>query len=208
VINFGVPIRIFSLTILCVTLGGCATAPKFRAFSDTTLLAIGKTTPEECRKIYGNPTEADIQSGPDGTFEIYRYRQKAERWGSNCSRVLAIEFKSGALNGYFFGSSYPEDRTTFAVTNIAKIEWAASTKDEVTQLLGKPSGTLRCPSHFTIGDRCKLTGREIWVYLNFEPVPLLTPGRLKPLFMGDVCTITFDERGFVTDITKVQASQF
>src|SRR5438045_4073014 len=124
----------------------CATVPQKRPLSDTSALVLGKTTAEECRAIFGEPKESDIQNGSSGKIEILRYLDKAERWGKESARLLIAEFKDGALNGYAFGSSFAEDKTSFAVTNIAKIEWAASAKEDVLALLGPPHGKARCPT--------------------------------------------------------------
>lgn len=208
VTNNGALARIITPILVLITFCACATPPQRHAYSDTGSLALGKTTASECRALFGNPTETDIQTGADGKLEIFRYFQKSERWAQERGRFLIIEFKEGLLNGYVFGSSYAEDKTSFAVTNIAKIEWAASKRDDVSELLGKPQGKVLCPTGLFNGSRCKATGREIWVYANLEPNPLLTPRRVKRVFIGDICTITFDEHGFVIDISKTQSADF
>jgi hypothetical protein len=208
VISNGSCLRIFTAFAALIALCACATTPQHHAYSDTSGLALGKTTVSEARSVYGEPTENDIQNGADGKVETFRYVQMAERWGKGCGRLLDLEFKDGVLNGYVFGSSFAEDKTSFAITNVAKIEWAASTKEEVAQLLGQPQGRIHCPTRLFGGSRCKITGREIWVYVNFDPVPLLTPGRVKRVLVGDICTITFDQHGLVTDISKTQGGAF
>jgi hypothetical protein len=201
--------HVLSSFLCIIALCGCATMSQKHSYSDTNSLVFGKTTPAECRAFFGDPKETDLQTNPEGKIETYRYFEKTDRWGKGVARLLAIEFRDGVLNGYAFLSSFAEDRTTFAVTNLAGVEWAASTREEVSQLLGKPQGKARCPTRLFPGlDRCKATGREIWFYANLEPVPLLTPGRLKRIFAGDICTITFDEHSLVTDISKTQATAF
>jgi hypothetical protein len=211
VISFAMTLSVFtrltSVALLLVFFSACATTPQKHALSDTPLLVLGKTTPAECRATFGEPQENDVQNGSDGKFENWRYVEKFDRWGKRFMRLLLVEFKDGVLNGYAFGSSFAEDHTTFAVTNLDKIEWAASTQDEVSQLLGKPQGKLQCPTRI-FNATCKATGQQIWVYLNFNPVRLMTPGRVKRLFVGDICTITFDNHGLVTNLKKTQAASF
>jgi hypothetical protein len=200
-------IRIFTFFAVIVFFSGCATTPQHHAYSDTSALVIGKTTPAECRAIYGEPKETDVKTGATGRFEIYRYGDVAERWGKACVRILATEFKDGTLNGYAFASSFPEDHTGFSATNFTKIEWAVSTRDEVQQLLGKPNGRSLCPT-MLFAENCKLTGREIWLYANIEPYPLLAPMNTRFTFPIEVSTIIFDQYGIAMDITKKQGMHF
>jgi hypothetical protein len=200
-VRFSVP---FIISLLCA----CATTPQKHAFSDTSSLILGKTTPAECKSLFGEPKESDIKNSSNGKIEVYRYLDRAERWGKLCGRALILEFKSDVLNGYLFASSFEEDRTTFAVTNITKIEWAASAREDVAQILGKPHGKFRCPTTIIAQDRCRSPDREVWFYANFQPVPLMTPIHRKMLFAGETAAITFDEHGIVIEVNKSQAAPF
>lgn len=201
-------IRLFSFPLLVCLLSACATGPQRHSFTDTAPLVLGKTTPEECRVLFGDPRSTRAETGGEGRIEFYRYIRTSDRGAKAFSRALYVEFKDGVLNGYFSASSFPSDRSSFSTANLAKIEWAASTKDEVLQLLGKPAGTIRCPTTLWGGSKCKRTGREIWVYEDLHPVPLLGPPRVKNAFSGSAVLIVFDEHNLVTDMTSSEFGEF
>ena len=182
----------------------CATGPTHRTYTDTTGLLIGKTTPAECKAMFGEPKETANQTNGEGDVETFRYVKGTDSDAEWYARVLQLEFKDGVLNGFSTGSSFRADRSTFVVTNVAKIEFATSTKDEVRQLLGDPHGVFRCPSRMAGGD-CKFTGREIWLYADLHPVSLLRRGP-KHFFNGSVCRIVFDNHNLVIDISQRSAS--
>ena len=154
--------------------------------------------------MYGEPKETQDQTNAEGQTETFAYVKATDSDAQWYVRALFVEFKDGVLNGFWRGSSFHSDRSTFAVTNMAKIEFATSTKDEVRELLGNPHGTMRCPSKL-VGVDCKLTGREIWFYADLHPVPLLRRG-IKRFFNGSICQIVFDKHNLVIDIAQTSAS--
>jgi hypothetical protein len=199
--------RTFFSLIAATVFAGCATPPQHRAYSDTSSLVPGKTTVAECRALYGEPKETDVRTSASGRVEIHRYGEAGERWSKACVRILIAEFKEGVLNGYGFVSSFPEDHTSYSLTNIAKLEWAVSTKTEVSEALGKPHGRFLCPTTL-FSDNCKITGREIWLFANLEPFAMLAPTSERFSFPMDITTITFDQNNIVMDITKKQGAHF
>jgi hypothetical protein len=201
----GVLFRIFGLSLALIAFSACTTAPAHRAYTDTTGLIIGKTTPADCKAMYGEPKETKNQTNAEGQSETYVYVKATDSDAQWYARALFVEFKDGVLNGYWRGSSFHADRSTFAVTNVAKIEFATSTKDEVRQLLGNPHGTMRCPSKLAANVNCKRTGREIWMYADLHPVPLLPRG-FKHYFSGSICEIVFDNHNMVIDMAQTSAS--
>jgi hypothetical protein len=207
-VNNGMLNRLFSFPLLVCLLSACATGPQRHSFTDTAALVLGKTTPEECRVLFGDPKSTHADTGGEGRTETYLYIRTSNRGSRTFARALSVEFKDGALNGYFSSSSFPADRSTFSSANLAKIKWAASTKDEVLNLLGKPAGTSRCPTTLWIGSKCKRTGREIWVYEDLHPVPLLGPPLIKNAFTGSVVLLVFDEHNLVTDMTSSEFGEF
>ena len=155
--------------------------------------------------MYGEPKETRNQTNVEGQNERFIYVKATDSDAQWYARALFVEFKDGVLNGFWRGSSFRADRSTFAVTNVAKIEFATSTKDEVRQLLGNPHGMMRCPSKLAGAVDCKQTGREIWVYADLHPVPLLPRG-FKHYFSGSICEIVFDNNNFVIDLAQTSAS--
>jgi hypothetical protein len=202
-----VKIAALSCIISVLAFSGCATtseksSSKKHSFTDTSALVLGKTTPDECRALYGEPQAKSSQTGGDGAFELYRYTQVVRGPTKGFARALLAEFKDGVLNAYASGSSFPEDRATFSVANISKIEYATSTKDQVRSVLGKPHGILRCPTKLFGGSTaCKPSSREIWVYEDYRSVNLSAP-HTRQMFTGAVVRIVFDEHNLVTDITS------
>jgi hypothetical protein len=207
VLTTGIFKRFVALLFPVCLISGCATTQQHRAYSDTSALVLGKTTIAECRVLYGEPKETDSQSSAGGRTEVFRYGEASERWTKMCVRLLAVEFKDGILNGFVFVSSYPEDRTSYALTNLTQVEWGVSTKDEVTELLGKPHGRFLCPTTLFDGN-CKITGREVWVFTNLQPIPILTSAGHMFSLPIDLTTITFDQHGLAMDITKKEGYHF
>jgi hypothetical protein len=190
-------------SILClVTLCACATAPKHRSYRKTDGLTIGKTTPAECREMFGQPRETRDETSAGGAFEILRYVESADRNAHGNARTLVVEFKDGVLNGFTSASSFAEDRSTFSVTNVAKIKFAKSTKQEVEKLLGTPDGRVRCPTKLFRDRDSESDGLEAWIYHDLQPVPLFGPQRGKRLYTGATCAVVFDVNGVVTDIAQ------
>jgi hypothetical protein len=196
-------IRAIPSPILCaVLLCSCATAPKHHSYRDTGGLTIGKTTPAECRELFGQPRETRDETSAGGSFEIFRYVELADRNAQGNARTLVVEFKNGVLNGFASASSFAEDRSTFPVTNVAKIKFAKSTKAEVEQLLGKPDGKVRCPTKLFRDRDSETDGLEAWIYHELQPVPLFGPKRGKRTYIGATCAVVFDVDGLVTDIAQ------
>jgi outer membrane protein assembly factor BamE (lipoprotein component of BamABCDE complex) len=193
-----------AVTTMLVVFCGCATtAPVWKA-SALESLEIGKSTRADSEKLFGAPRVTESRSDANGTFEYLYYKTQAERGGMGRVRLLTLEFKDKVLNGYLFGSSFDGDRTGFTTANIPKVVPAGSTKEQVQELLGKPAGRFRCPTGITdMRVKCGLIEREIWLYLDLEGVPLLTPGRERSGWFGSNCEISFDEYGLVSDISTV-----
>src|SRR3954470_6351848 len=114
--------RMVGPLLVLVALSACATGPTHRAYTDTTGLVIGKTTPAECKAMYGEPKETQDQTNAEGESETFTFVKATDRDAQWYARALSVEFKNGVLNGFTKGSSFHADRSTFAATNVAKIE--------------------------------------------------------------------------------------
>jgi hypothetical protein len=197
--------RLFTPLLAIVSLAACATTSKHQSYRDTAGLKIGKTTPNECRRMFGQPKETRDETSAGGSFESFRYIEFGERNAHGNARTLVVEFKEGVLNGYTSASSFPEDRSTFSITNIAKIKFGATTKDEVRQLLGKPDGMVHCPTKLFRDADSDSAGLETWIYHDLQPVALFGPRRARRVYNGSTCAIVFDVNGVVTDIAQSSA---
>ena len=78
--------------------------------------------------------------------EIYAYgslaadRHRAKINSDGAARKLEFKFHNNILVGYVYSSSWAEDPTDFDETKSAEIIQGVSTKTDVLQRLGKPSG--------------------------------------------------------------------
>lgn len=192
------------LGVFVMALGfGCATTTPFDLSAEKAeQLEIGTFKRDDCEKLFGTPGTKQTLSGPNGNYDIWIYRFVAERSGMGRMKALIVEFKEGALNGYIFLSSFEGDRSTFAKTNMAKLVFAGSTKEQVQTLLGKPAGKVRCPTEIDLlKSTCGFPDREFWMYADFNAVALLFPRRGQANWAGTVSTITFDEYGLVNNVT-------
>ena len=207
-------LALISAIAAALLLTGCATTSKKTAsrkhsYTDIGALIIGKTTPAECRAMFGDPKSTRTETGGEGKFELYRYAQLVRGPSKGFARILLVEFKDGTLNGFAAASSFPEDRSTFPTANLPKVEFATSTKVEVQQLLGKPQGRMRCPTKLFGGaSRCKASGREMWIYEDFHPVRLPLSGGERRTFTGSGALIVFDDHNLVTDISSSEHADY
>ena len=155
--------------------------------------------------MFGPPKETIDQTNAGGQSEILKFKKAADTDRKGYGRLLVVEFKEGVLNGFTSGSSFRNDRSTFAATNLAKIEFAKTTKEQVRELLGNPNGILRCPTRLATSVNGSVAGREIWIYKELQPVTVLRP-TIRRIYNGSICEIVFDKRDLVVDMGQSSVS--
>jgi len=115
---------------------------------------------------------------------------KPHRDGVTAARAIGFYFYDGTLVGHEFISSWAEDHTDFDDGKIKDIIKGRTTRAEVTQLLGKPSGSYIFPL-------VKASTGDAAVYA-YQQVKRFTP-------FSKMLAVVFDAAGTVTDVEFTSA---
>lgn len=132
-------------------------------------LQLGVTTPEQATALLGAPlsqstaTIGAVANGMpptvftavprSGAYQNFYYvyidtvgqQLVGSLGGVQPARTLRLEFLDGKLVGYWESSSFDSDSTNFDDSKIARIVRGHTRQDEVTTLLGRPSGEVMYP---------------------------------------------------------------
>jgi hypothetical protein len=149
-------------------------------------LILGSTTQDEVVAKYGPPYRQSTAlaagstvantNAPQTPFEYamvpgtyasltYYYADRSAQvmfGGSPTERSIVFNFWNGKLYAYNFISSFAADSTNFDENNAAKLEQGKTTKSEVIEILGRPTGEAVYPS-VQQGER-----RFIYLYIATE----------------------------------------
>ena len=140
------PVKRVLLIFIPLLLAGCVGRDFTRPVPDS--LRLGQTTWTQVAEKYGTPFKESIYTldGMDIVTEIYAYgslsagQHHAKINSDGAARKLEFKFHNNILVGYVYSSSWAEDHTDFDETKSAEIIQGVSTKAEVLQRMGKPSG--------------------------------------------------------------------
>src|SRR5712691_6068489 len=145
--RFGWVIQL-SLMALAALLNGCAGRDFVRPSADS--LALGKTTYAEIVARYGSPSREGTMLKNEQTVKTitYAYATKAGTplvSGVTPARAAAFYFNDLVLVGHEFASSFQEDHTDFDETKVTRIKKGETTRAQVVELMGTPTGTYIFP---------------------------------------------------------------
>lgn len=161
---------------------------------DEGALKIGETTPAQVLERLGPPTarESIVRNGRPVTLLAYLYTTEAEKHhgdaGVIASRTLYLFFHEDRLVGYEFRSTIASDHTDFDARKARAIVKGETTREEVTRLLGRPSGYLAFPMI-----QAALGEAMVYGYSQERRVPFG-----KPIAYSKSLIVTFDRRGAVS----------
>jgi hypothetical protein len=156
-------------------------------------LRLGETTQAEVIQRFGAPTvrESLERNGQPITFLAYVYTSEAERnhgdHGVIAARTLNLFFHQDRLVGHEFRSSAESDHTDFDQRKARAIVKGQSTRAEVEQLLGQPSGFLTYPVV-----AAPLGQAMVYGYTQQRRIPFGQPIRFTKSLL-----VTFDPGGVV-----------
>jgi len=155
----------FILFLTPLLLCGCMSFGRKFSYESVSRLKLGELKSSECRVMYGAPYRVGTEKNKDGSFEKLVYHFSHSNFFDVLSyRTLSLEFKDGILNAYDYLSTFNQDRTKVSFNEIEKIKIAQSTKSDVLNILGEPTGKALCPTTlYSIKDECESDG-EIWVW--------------------------------------------
>jgi hypothetical protein len=161
---------------------------------DEGALQIGETTPAQALERLGPPTTQQKfeRNGQPLTLLAYLYTTEAEKnhgdRGVIASRALYLFFHDDRLVGHEFRSTVASDHTDFDLRKVREIVKGETTRDGVTRLLGRPSGSLRFPMiNANLGEAL------VYGYSQERRVPFG-----KPIAYSKSLIITFDQHGAVS----------
>jgi hypothetical protein len=192
------------LLIGCPVLLLCSCATVGRDFNPNLAgLKLGQFKLSDCKKLYGEPNSESDKTTSDGEFDILNYHRGVNVWGTINARVLILEFKNGMLNGYVFASSFKKDKTGGDLTKVDQVKAGIGkfSRDDVTAILGQPSG--KALAHTTLTDYkdVKAEGTEIWGWFDMEGLQLLTFTGAR-VEKSAYIYVVFDDGGKVKDVQK------
>lgn len=182
--------------LTAISIVGCATVGKMFNYQNRDMIEIRKTTLNEAIKLLGTPSSRETKSNKDGNYEILKYVfAKADPSGAS-ARVFILEFKNDTLNAKVYNSGFKEDITDFNYENYKNIKVGESNKDNVQNLLGKPSGIALCPSTLQdFNENCKEV-TIIWMWLHTQK----STGYDTKTIKSKTLKVSFDEKGIVVGV--------
>ena len=158
-------------------------------------LRLGETTEGEALERFGPPSSREQirRNGQPITVLAYLYTTESERHhgdrGVIAARSLFLFFHDERLVGHEFRSSVASDHTDFDARKARGIVRGRSTREEVIQLLGPPSGYLTYPVIE------KALGRAmVYAYTQQRRIPFGAP-----VLYTKTLVITFDPQGIVNE---------
>ena len=191
------------MAMLVVT-AGCTRGYRFTRPQPETLV-LGKTTYEEIVRQVGEPVRAGTAVKNDQSLKVVSYwfscggfACKAEEWtgevGVATWRAMDFYFLDGVLVGYYYTSTVPGDKTDFDDIKAYQLKKGQTTRSQVIELLGKPSGMYIYPMissktdtalvyfYRAVGYRAVGPGKRATKLLvvSFDTHDLVTGAELRP----------------------------
>ncbi|HKZ57898.1 MAG TPA: hypothetical protein VJ024_09370 [Thermodesulfovibrionales bacterium] len=132
------------ITSLILLLVGCSVGRDFVRPEQSSLL-LGKTAHDKIIELFGSPYSKGIKVVNDKNLitVCYAYAKASGKTlykGVNPGKAICFDFYNDYLVGYSFISSFKTDNTNFDESRISLIKKDRTTKNEVIEILGEPSG--------------------------------------------------------------------
>jgi outer membrane protein assembly factor BamE (lipoprotein component of BamABCDE complex) len=185
------------LTAITASLFGCASTNFVRP--DLESLHNGKTTYVQVTAMMGKPRHEGVVIKNDKTLTTAAYAY-ASNLGQPLHpngiavRAITFYFYNEMLVGHAFVSSWAEDHTDFDEGKLTNISKGKTTRAEVLQLLGKPSGYFIYP---LIKESTGEAAAYVFSETRYAPI--------KYKFYRKELVVTFDTHGVVTDVEFVSS---
>ena len=185
--------RLAGLLAGAATLAACAGGGFLRPAPEA--LSLGETTQSEVLKLVGQPAvrETMVRNGKNIEILSYAYVTEAQKHHGDPTviggRTLNLFFHDERLIGHEFNSTLAADHTDFDLRKMRSIVKGKSTREEVTALLGRPSGFIAFPLINTP------SAAMVYAYRENRRVPFGAPMTFTKTLL-----ISFDERGIVNDL--------
>lgn len=127
-------------------------------------LELGKTTPAETRRQFGEPKVEKFIANDFNEFSLmqYLYIKANPRTGQESYRILTLEFVDDTLNAYLYGTSFDGDLGHRDLAGRTRINRQASVGADVIREMGQPDGMAYYTT--TLEAFAEGSGNEIWLY--------------------------------------------
>ena len=186
------PPRFSRSGVLAVLLAGACLLGADFSRPDPASFTLGQTTEQEIRARFGRPAgQASARVG-DKVVTTLRYTYAEARSVAVPVRIMAYAFHEGRLVGFDYMSSFAADQTAFDELAAKKIRRGVSTRAEVLDVMGKPSGQFIYPSSYagTPGHRA-----DVYSHSRSEKLP----SGVTLETTTKVLTIVFDDHDVVAE---------
>ena len=186
--------RLAGLLALVATLAACAGGGFIRPAPEA--LKLGETTQPDVVKLIGPPAgrETMVRNGKNIEILSYSHVSEAEKGHGDptviATRTLNLFFHDERLIGHEYSSTVAADHTDFELRKMRAIVKGKTTREDVTALLGRPSGLIAFPLINTPSTAM------VYAYRQNRRVPFGAP-----LPFTKTLLISFDERGIVNDLS-------
>src|SRR5215813_1067912 len=185
------------IVLLATSLVGCAGRDFVRPSSDS--LVLGKTTYGEIIARFGSPYREGTMLKNEQTFKTitYAYASKVSGpplvSGVTPARATAFYFSDLVLVGHEFTSSFQEDHSDFDETKVTRIKKGETTKTQVIELMGAPTGMYVYPLIQQRNDN-----GLVYVYSQTRVIPI--PFAPKILNYRKALIVSIDGNGVVSSV--------
>jgi len=178
---------------LLLGLAGCAGTNFHKPSADA--LKIGETTYSQVILIMGQPRREGVSTKNEKQLKVISYSYATVGGeplhdGVTPGRAQAFYFHNDTLVGHEFVSSFKDDNSDFDDSKVASIVKGKTSRAEVTQLIGKPSGAYIYPM-------IKAEKGDAAVYLFLET---RGSGFTGIKFFRKLLVVSFDTAGVVSDV--------
>jgi hypothetical protein len=180
------------VAILAVVLAGACLLGADFSRPDPASFTLGQTTEQEIRARFGKPSGQVNARVGDKLVTTLRYAYAEARSVAVPVRIMAYAFHEGRLVGFDYMSSFAADQTVFDELAAKRIRRGISTRAEVLDLMGKPSGQFIYPSSYA-----GLPGHHADVYSHSRSEKL--PSGVTLETTTKVLTVVFDEHDVVAE---------
>ena len=180
------------VAILAVVLAGACLLGADFSRPDPASFTLGQTTEQEIRARFGKPSGQVNARVGDKLVTTLRYAYAEARSVAVPVRIMAYAFHEGRLVGFDYMSSFSADQTAFDEVAAKRIRRGISTRAEVLDLMGKPSGQFIYPSSYA-----GLPGQHADVYSHSRSEKL--PSGVTLETTTKVLTVVFDEHDVVAE---------
>lgn len=203
---------ISKLVMFCLILltSGCVTVGTNFPTDNIHKIRIG-VSKSSVIELLGQPHEKSTYLHEGREFEVFEYSYgtaSTVAFTRPNIRILNVELLNESVNGYNFISSFSDNKKDFDIESRNKLKLGESTKEDVRNALGEPSGIALIPTK--IASDCKVdktpeTAWEMWKYEHISSK--WTKGHRVIELNYKIVEVYFDEKGRLVKICHSEGSK-